>query len=317
MPVDVSLNTSELAALLLESLTYGIFLVLYFILLIIAFFKKNAEIPKKRYIIPIGTLMLGLATAHLITDFLRALLAFVPKNPNVTPTADKFFKKLSNPYAVCNWTLYGIQTLLGDGVLVWRCYVFCDKKWWTVVPGVILICFNTANLIILSRDDTLAVGAAFIHLTRKWMVSWICATAALQLTYSLAIVFQITRKFRGAGKQVNAVLKAIIESSALYTLFAVALLIAFEEASDADWVLLDMITPIVGISFCLIIIQLHIQFRENRSTAMSVSAWAVRDNFGSGTMAESLPEASEHRKGKKVHSASSMRDLRSTESVSV
>ncbi|KAF5363380.1 hypothetical protein D9756_000016 [Leucocoprinus leucothites] len=312
MTVDISLNTAELTALLLESLLYGIFLVLFCILLIIAFFSKNTELPKKRYIIPIGTLMMLLATSHLIIDFLRVLVAFVPQDPK--HPADKFFKILSHPYAVLNWTLYGLQTILGDSVLVWRCYVFCDKRWWTLIPGITLIGFNIANLIILSRDLTLAVGAEFIHLIRPWIASWVSASATLQILYSLAIVFQISRNFRGAGRRVNAVLRAIIESCALYTLFALALLITFEEASDADWVLIDMISPIVGISFCLIIIQLHMHFRAGHSTAASISAWVVGDNLGSGTVTGVLPGEANIRMIK-FPSSSTLRELDSGGSV--
>ncbi|KAF5363381.1 hypothetical protein D9756_000015 [Leucocoprinus leucothites] len=321
MAVDISLNTSELTALLLESLLYGIFLVLFCILLIIAFFSKNTELPKKRYIIPIGTLMMLLATSHLVIDFLRVLVAFVPQDP-VHP-ADRFFKKLSHPYAILNWVLYALQTLLGDSVLVWRCYVFCDKKWWTLVPGIAIIGFNIAALIVVSRDLTITTGSAFIHLTRPWMASWVSTSAALQILYSLAIVFQISRKFRGVGRQVNSVLRAFIESCALYTLFALALLITFEEASDADWVLIDMISPIVssygfypqGISFCLIIIQLHMHFRGGQSTAASISGWVAGNNFGSGTVTGPPPHGEADITVKKFPSSSTMRELHSGGSV--
>lgn len=60
--------------------------------------------------------ILNRAPQHLVIDFLRALEAFVPDDPR--QTADKFFKKLSHPYAILNWLLYAIQTMLGDSVLV-------------------------------------------------------------------------------------------------------------------------------------------------------------------------------------------------------
>ncbi|KAJ3567973.1 hypothetical protein NP233_g3969 [Leucocoprinus birnbaumii] len=306
MAVDRSLDIAELTALLLESLLYGD-LLLCSILLIIAWFSKSEELPKKRYIIPIGALMLLLATSHLIIDFLRVLLAFVPKDP--VEIADEFFKKLSHPYAILNWVLYALQTVLGDSVLVWRCFVFYDRRWWTLIPGIVLIGYNIASLVIVTRDLTFAVGAEFIHLSRPWMVSWISVTAALQLLYSLAIVFQILNKFRGVDRHVNFVLRAFVESCALYTLFALALLITFERASDADWVLLDMISPIVGISFCLIIIQLHIHFRyHDQSTAISISGWAVRRNIESDAITEFHPGEG-NIKIKKVASSDSMRAL--------
>lgn len=61
----------------------------------------------------------------------------------------------------------------------------------------------------------------------------------------VTIALQVSRKFSGASKHASAVINVMVESCALYTLFALALLIAFERASDADWVLLDMITPLV------------------------------------------------------------------------
>ncbi|EKM79736.1 hypothetical protein AGABI1DRAFT_106122 [Agaricus bisporus var. burnettii JB137-S8] len=262
MPVvDISLDLSKLAALLLESVVYGMFLVFYFILLYIAFWSQKSKdlLPRRRYIIPIATLMLLVATAHLVIDFLRDVVALIPTEEGLVN--DRFFKKLSHPYAILNWVLYGIQTLLGDAVLVWRCYVVCDKKWWILIPGGLILAVDIAVLGVVSHYLTFTVGSAFIHFTKPWMTSWITLTSFLQILYSGAIVYQIGRKFNGS-KHSTAVIRAFVESSALYTLFALALLITFERASDADWVFIDMITPLVGVSFCLIIIQLHFQFGE-------------------------------------------------------
>ncbi|KAF9445221.1 hypothetical protein P691DRAFT_735345 [Macrolepiota fuliginosa MF-IS2] len=260
--MDLSLNRSELTALFMESLIYGIFLVLFCILLIIAYFSPREAIPKKRYIIPAATLMMMIATTHIVIDFLRALEAFVPTNPQLTP--DQFFKKLSHPYAILNWALYAIQTILGDSILVWRCYVLYDKKWWTVIPGAILIALNTSALVIVVRYLTFAVGANFIHLSRPWMTSWIVATSVLQVFYSAAIVIRIyltRRSLRWVVRSMSPVVVAMIESTAIYTAAVFLLLLCNALDSNGQFVIMDTIVPLVGVVFCLIAIRIRCYLR--------------------------------------------------------
>ncbi len=160
---------------------------------------------------------------------------------------------------------------------------------------------------------TFTVGSKFIEMTRPWFSSWIITTTIVQLFYSsesrnsalmsskfmcslfqVTIIVQIWRKFKQRSRAVIAIM---IESCAVYTLFAVALLIAYERASDLDWILLDVITPLVvrnnlplsrwqrgpelffslqGVSFCLIIIQIHIHFQRDESTDF-VGSWTPRN----------------------------------------
>jgi hypothetical protein len=124
-----------------------------------------------------------------------------------------------------------------------------------------------AVLVVVTHYLTFTVGSAFIHFTLPWMTTWMTMTAALQILYSSkislfpsiwsmvlnndlffllgAVVYQISRRFNKT-RHSTAVIRAFVESSALYTLFDLALLIAFERASDADWVLIDTITPLIA-----------------------------------------------------------------------
>jgi hypothetical protein len=67
-----------------------------------------------------GRLHLGLniGTQHLVLDFVRVVEAFVTGDPARPPSPIPYYGKISNPLHVAKTLLYGVQTLLGDAVLV-------------------------------------------------------------------------------------------------------------------------------------------------------------------------------------------------------
>ncbi|THH13189.1 hypothetical protein EW146_g7000 [Bondarzewia mesenterica] len=135
-----------------------------------------------------------------------------------------YYGKLSNPLQIVKTSIYGAQTLLGDGVMVWRCYVVFDKKKW--IP---------------------AVFGPFI------------------IASLVAIAYRIFSRGRETNVQrsVLPVAGIIIQSGSLYASGVLVMLITYLAGTNGQYVALDICTPLVGIAFVLIILQ--IRFRNSLS----------------------------------------------------
>lgn len=110
--MGIPLDEASLLALFFESLFYGVFLTLYCLTLFVLL--KNAG-SNRQLLIPVATVLLCLATAHLIVDFVRILEAFVFNAGKMS--ANVYYSNLAAPLELAKTILYVTQTVLADCVL--------------------------------------------------------------------------------------------------------------------------------------------------------------------------------------------------------
>ncbi|KAA1474423.1 hypothetical protein DENSPDRAFT_882788 [Dentipellis sp. KUC8613] len=174
---------------------------------------RNKTPSVKVIMTSVASILLTLATGHMIIDVVRALQAFVN-----TSQASTYYKHIGNPLFVAKSTLYITQTLLGDGVIVWRCYVVFGKQWKAiVVPGTALL----AN--------------------------------AFAIAWRILVIDQFSKSFR----TLLPVIIIVVETGALYSTALCGLLIAYLVGSNGQYPALDVVQPLVGIVFILIALQTH------------------------------------------------------------
>ncbi|KAG2143090.1 hypothetical protein DEU56DRAFT_733267 [Suillus clintonianus] len=251
--MGIFLDKASLIALFLETLFYGVFLTLYLLTLLILLKKTGVQ---RILLIPVATLLLCTTTAHLIVDFVRALEAFVFKTDSID--ANAYYSNFSSPLELAKIAIYVTQTTLADGLIVWRCYMIHDKSPLVAFPGCIVLLTNGAigYYIVWSLSMTTAVSTT----SDKCITTFITLTMVIGVTCTTLIAWRIyrTRRFMPGGLGVFLpVLIVIVESGALYATSALAFLLAFLLGSNGQYTILDVIPPIVGIAFCLIVLQTH------------------------------------------------------------
>ncbi|OJA18899.1 hypothetical protein AZE42_12066 [Rhizopogon vesiculosus] len=238
----------------------GIFLTLYLLTLFILLTKTGIQ---RQVFIPVATLLLCIANAHLVISFVRALEAFVFNIQTISPDAYynvNFYSSLN----LAKVALYVTQTTLADVVIVWRCYVLNHRSLLVAVPGCIALLTNMAAVcyIVWSLSQT-PVGSAVSINVDICITIFYALTMVISVACTSLIVWRICRirPFTPPGgfPTFLPVVIAIVESGALYAMSVLALLVTFSIGSNAQYIMLDVITPIVGIAFCLIILQVHFQ----------------------------------------------------------
>ncbi|KAG2069454.1 hypothetical protein BDR04DRAFT_1101547 [Suillus decipiens] len=266
--MGVPLDKASFLALFLETAFYGVFFTLYWLTLFVLFKKTGIQ---RQLLIPVATLLLCIATAHLIIDFVRGLEAFVFEVDTIG--ADAYYSNLASPLELASKALYITQTTLADGVVVWRCHVLNHRNRFVAIPGCIVLIVNAATgyyvvwslsqAYEMSKISTAASGCLTTFYTLTMFVS---------LTCTMSIAWQIyhTRRFMPGGlAALLPVFIVVIESGALYATSVLALLISFLVGSNGEYIMLSVIPPIVGITFCLIILQVHFHVGGNSSAEQS------------------------------------------------
>ncbi|KAG2138384.1 hypothetical protein DEU56DRAFT_755936 [Suillus clintonianus] len=266
--MGIPLDKASLLALFLETLFYGVFFTLYCLTLFILL-KKNGI--NRQLLIPVATVLLCIATAHLIVDFVRVLEAFVFKMDMIS--ANSYYSNLASPLEYAKTALYVTQTVLADCVLVWRCYVLHNKSLFVAIPGLIVLSTNAVTGYCIIWSLSQANNSSTVFTTgHPFITTFFTLTMVISVTCTTLIAWRIYRFRRFMSNRLGYVaylpiLIVIVESGALYATGVLSILLTYLIGSNGQYAVLDAVSPIMGIVFCLIILQVHFQVGGNSQIA--------------------------------------------------
>ncbi|TFY71779.1 hypothetical protein EVG20_g1237 [Dentipellis fragilis] len=252
--MGISLLEAEILALFLEALLYGVLISLYCGFLLV---MQNKTPSVKVTMISIASVLLALATVHMIIDVVRALHAFV-----LPSQAFAYYDNFGHPLFVAKSTLYITQTLLGDGVIVWRCYVVFDKQWKVItIPGTALLANACVGYYVCYAFSQARVepGATFFHVAEHEITTFFSLTMTINVLCTAAIAWRIlmTHRFAKGSRYLLPVIIVVVETGALYSTALCGVLITYIANSNGQYPALDIVQPLVGIVFILIALQTH------------------------------------------------------------
>ncbi|KAG2144649.1 uncharacterized protein EDB93DRAFT_526896 [Suillus bovinus] len=257
----IPLDTAAIMSLVLEGILYG-FSVLMFVgtIWIIAYKRREREV--NRIAVAVATLLFLLSTAHMAVGIIRIEEGLV-KHRDTFPGGPAAW--LANTYEetwIIKDTILVLQTLLGDGVVIYRCYIVWQSVWIIVIPctmwcgvaafGVItLYDFSQAS----SNDDvfTNKIG----HLVATFMI----LTLATNLISSGLLAYRIwvsERNVSGirATKRKIPLLRVFIDAAILYSAALCSALICLVLSNNGLYVMADLNIPIISIAFYMVFIRI-------------------------------------------------------------
>ncbi|KAF8517661.1 hypothetical protein JB92DRAFT_2173841 [Gautieria morchelliformis] len=259
----ISLDKTQLIAIFLETFTYGIFFTLFWITLWVLFQRQSKGLSTKSLIVTL-ILMLLMSTAHITIEFVRVIEAFVVHRDAGSGGPVGYYARISHPLHIAKNVLYITMSLTGDVVVAWRCcVVYPDIRLIMVVPTVLLVASTVSGYTSCWMLATAPAGSTIFVVAKPWFSSFFGLTLCTNAFCTGAIGYRVWSSIRSAGpfqvgrSNLVPVLMTLVESGALYASAVMALIITYISGSNALYAALDVVTPIVGIVFSLIIIQIR------------------------------------------------------------
>ncbi|RPD65744.1 hypothetical protein L227DRAFT_631433 [Lentinus tigrinus ALCF2SS1-6] len=167
------------------------------------------------------------------------------------------FLDVSDWIQVARTAGYNLQTSIGDGIMVYRCYVVYDRNWRIIVVPVLLwlvttacgwmalymeATFGTAERLVPFVTPFLALTLALTTMTTGMVVYRILDINADLVSHNVSRV--------GGGPKLTRIVRILIECGALYTISVVILLCTFLGSKNA---LSDVwVRPFCPITQCII-----------------------------------------------------------------
>ncbi|KAA1477442.1 hypothetical protein DENSPDRAFT_586310 [Dentipellis sp. KUC8613] len=197
-------------------------------------------------------LMLILTTTHVALSIAWIFNGFILAR-NVPGGPSEYFAQLAGPALVVKIALFSFQTLLGDAIHIWRCYVIwsCSKKI-IIVPVMTLL----AGLVCACAIQSGLVGSLedVCRESNSWVISGFALMFATAVYCNAAVIWRIWRTDTLIGQ--SHILIAIFEGGLLYTSSLVVFLVLFAMRTNMQEIALDLIVHFVPIVFCLVVLQI-------------------------------------------------------------
>ncbi|TFK32631.1 hypothetical protein BDQ12DRAFT_616759, partial [Crucibulum laeve] len=248
----------------------GIYLVTFFSCLQVLLFEngrlKGLTATNKTLLVA-ALLMFVFGTLDVALGLRHNLDAFV----YTTGTPEEEFAHISYWVNVMKIVNYDAQTFIGDGILLYRCFIIYNRAWLIIIlPALMWIGTAVCSVLAVYIEATLGTGV----LTESQLKPFITGTLSLTLAMNIIttdegdihsglIIHRILliqsntvgRLTRTSGiSPPSRVVKVLIECGAIYTVSVLILFGCYLSSNNAQLGVSDSIVQIIGITFNLIIL---------------------------------------------------------------
>ncbi|KAG1886627.1 hypothetical protein F4604DRAFT_1722661 [Suillus subluteus] len=273
----IPLDAGTLMSTVLEGILYG-FSILLFIGTIWSLTYKRRIRDINRPVAVVAILLCMLSTAHIIVDIVRVEYAFVTYRSTYPGGPSAFFADVSQQTYVLKHAFYVLQTLLADGVVIYRCYTVWQSIWIIILPSMLWCSVAVTGVIGLysasqSGSDS---GNIYAQALANWVTAFFSLTIATNLLSSGLLVYRIwsvesnVSTARATKGTMMPIVRVLVDTAVLYSVVLFIALICFVCTNNGEVVVLDMIMPIVSIAFYMVLIRIAIA-RKNRPLLKTTS----------------------------------------------
>ncbi|KIJ65133.1 hypothetical protein HYDPIDRAFT_89176 [Hydnomerulius pinastri MD-312] len=280
-PNGIPLDTAAIVSTVLEGILYG-FSLLMFIGTLWALMHRRMNSGVNVRMVSVACSLLIFSSAHMIIDIIRTEEGLVQQRNTFTDGPVGFFSDVAQWSFVYKNMLYMLQTLVGDGVVIYRCYVVW-RSWWIIVIPALMWCSvattGIGSVYSISQATTDAENI-FAPITGPWITAFLAATLFTNVFSTSLLAYRIWavgRRVSSASSQSSVlwpVLRIILDAGVVYSISLLAALLCFVTKNRGHYVLLDMIMPIISLTFYMVIIRITISKSASQGGAPPSSGFS-------------------------------------------
>jgi len=280
-----SIVSSNLAALSMDSLLYGVYFVLFCISTFLMVRRQHRyvnSLPVMRNPAFVGGMFLFMVvTAHWIIVVYRSFPAFLYFDGGTDPLA--YYTDLGRKSYVVATALAVIQPVIADLVLIYRLWIIWSRNPYIIVlPLLVISAVLGCGIGAVYELVIFRVGDSIFEAILSNLITACCAMSAGNniycCTFIVAKLWHVHRMTRdlGAGVDLMSILVVFIESAGLYVFWTVFYLIVYATGSVLEPVIGILLLPVAGIAFTLINVRIGMGYAtQTDSSSRTLSEWKI------------------------------------------
>ncbi|KAI0050774.1 hypothetical protein FA95DRAFT_1486721 [Auriscalpium vulgare] len=300
--MNISLDNVSLISTAVEALLYGFSVFMFGATMWILLRLRRGV---NRVMVFVASLLLFLSTivsamalsslAHIGVDIYRAREGLIYRRNYIGLGSSAWFGDVSDFTWLFKNSLYMFQTLTGDAIIIYRCYIVWQSIWVIALP--VLSWFGAAaagigGIYSCSRTDPLT--GDYVGVASRWITAFLSLTLSTNFIATILLTSRIwrstmrTRHYK-TGPSLLPVAKIMLDAAVIYSATLLALIICFVAEWNGQYIILDMasssITPVISIAFYMVIMRLGMREMSLSSALHPGSQGKTRPSeFGMGPL---------------------------------
>ncbi|PBK61145.1 hypothetical protein ARMSODRAFT_670477 [Armillaria solidipes] len=301
MENGTSMDVISIVALALEGILYGLSLLMFSATVYVLIRRRHRDVESRG----ISTKMMftacafgALSTTHMIVDVHHVLSGFVYKNNLLEGGPAAYFSDVSEVGFLLKISVYSVQTALADAIVMYRCYVVWGSLWAILIPSIGWSSFVACAVGTVYNCSLSHQQGVFGYEIEHWMQVFFVSTLATNIAATGLLGYRIWSIDRNIvshrhGKgNLMPLLLIIIDAGILYSVSLLVAIGCYAAKTDGLLAVLDMISPIISVTFYMIIIRIDMAAKSQSRTKVtrhstgvqrSPSPWRKED-FGMGPL---------------------------------
>ncbi|KAF5309750.1 hypothetical protein D9611_013619 [Ephemerocybe angulata] len=286
---EFEITAAQIVGLFMESVFYGIYLVTFFSCMRVLLWRDGrlkAWSEMKKMMVIAALLMLVFGSLDVAFGLRHNLEAFVYQFAKGVQPAEEF-GKISKWLNVMKFANYAAQTFIGDGILLYRCYVIYNRRWWVaILPALMWLATAACSGVTIYIESTIGNGDLSQSQFQPFISSTLALTLATNLITTSLIVWRIYKiqsrtsshtlsQITGStASPYSRLIRTLVECGAMYTVSIVVLFACYLANSNAILGVSNSVVQIIGITFNLLILNI------DRGTTTQPTSASYHSNAG-------------------------------------
>ncbi|KZT57191.1 hypothetical protein CALCODRAFT_496499 [Calocera cornea HHB12733] len=272
---NIGIDEAAFFGIVSLALFYGIF----FTLFCLAVYVLLNPMGGRRMNIPFlvsTVLFFCLITLYFIVRWMRAYIAFITFSRETAGGAIAFLSEVSEWHVATSTSLWAVTGALADLMLIYRLWLVWDRSYYVVILPLIMCLGSLVTVFAVVYEVSHAeLTTTYATAITNWATSFLSLGLAQNTLVTGLIVLKIWKVNVGVRGQTSSVsslwpvMAVLLESGSLYSSSVMITLITYVTQNNGSAVMTDVVVPIIGITFMLIIVRVGLGFSKTRSNAMA------------------------------------------------
>ncbi|KAK0471097.1 hypothetical protein IW261DRAFT_1513054 [Armillaria novae-zelandiae] len=269
---DLETQRAIYVSIIVGSLVFGVQICLY-----VQSFVYLLKIPDKKrkfFYILFGAILLVLSAVGGGTNMQLGQLMWIqyPDYPGGAPAY--FADHSSDWYEVWGTGCVSFANIMGDGLLLYRCYIFYNSHVWVVSFPFFILLASAAMVVITIVQSAVPQTTLFSGLPIHFAIAWISLTVGFNVIVTTLICYRLLSFYRAIHKTLpsemtntyTSISAMMLESAAPFTISGIVYVIAFAIKSPTQQVFAGIWGVMVSLSPQFIITRVAMGIAWNKDT---------------------------------------------------
>ncbi|KAA1470526.1 hypothetical protein DENSPDRAFT_836344 [Dentipellis sp. KUC8613] len=262
---------------------YGLQLWMYFQSVWSLFKSRSSHYKTRRFYVIYGGILLILLTFSVISNALFGQEAWIEHRAEMDP-AIFLAENTSLWYNTLGSAADITVNFMGDGLLVYRCYMIWGSRLWVVAFPFIIYLASTAMAIITVVEGALPGASIFVGRSIDFGIAWVSLTVGLNVIVTVLISTRLLMMRNVArsvlspdmAKMYTSIMAILVESALPFSVLGIGFVVTYAKSSPTEFAFACVWGTFCAVSPQLIILRVAMGAGWSKETVAQVTNPASR-----------------------------------------